>query len=311
MKHTRTTLIAAALATTLAGAAQAAELKAIGVSVSDLGNPFFVQLAKGAEKKAKELAGDDVKVTVVSSSYDLQRQTSQIDDFIAKKVDLILVTAADPKGIAPAVKRAQAAGIKVLAVDVNAEGADATITTDNTQAGEIACDYLAQRLNGKGAVVIINGPPVSSVVERVAGCKKMLAKYPDIKLLSDSQNGGGSREGGLEKMTALLTAFPKIDGVFTINDPTAAGAELAARQAKRDNFIITSVDGAPIAQKQLGDAKSLLEGTSAQFPNLMAEKAVEVGLKLMNGEKLENSKILIPAKLITKENVASYEGWGG
>ncbi|MGP0718997.1 substrate-binding domain-containing protein, partial [Escherichia coli] len=91
----------------------------------------------------------------------LGQQVAQIDNFIAAKVDMIILNAADSKGIGPAVKRAKEAGIVVVAVDVAAEGADATITSDNTQAGELACKYISDRLNNKGNVVIINGPPVS------------------------------------------------------------------------------------------------------------------------------------------------------
>lgn len=127
-------------------------------------------------------------------------------------------------------KRAKDAGIVVVAVDVAAEGADATITSDNTRAGEMACKYITDRLKGKGNVVIINGPPVSAVQNRVEGCQTEFKRHPDIKVLSDNQNAKGSREGGLEVMTGLLAANPKIDGVFAINDPTAIGADLAANR---------------------------------------------------------------------------------
>ena len=123
----------------------------------------------------------------------------------------------------------------VVAVDVAAEGADATITSDNTQAGELACKYISDRLNNKGNVVIINGPPVSAVQNRVEGCETEFKKHPDIKILSANQNAKGSREGGLEVMTSLLAANPKIDGVFAINDPTAIGADLAAHYCRRQH----------------------------------------------------------------------------
>lgn len=157
---------------------QAKELKSIGVTVGDLANPFFVQITKGAELEARKLAGDSVKVTLVSSGYDLGQQVSQIDNFIAAKVDMIILNAADSKGIGPAVKRAKDAGIVVVAVDVAAEGADATITSDNTQAGEMACKYITDRLKGKGNVVIINGPPVSAVQNRVEGCQTEFKRHP-------------------------------------------------------------------------------------------------------------------------------------
>src|ERR1035437_745509 len=130
--------------------AVAGELGRIGVTVTDLGNPFFVRIARGVENAARHIAGPDVKVFVVSSAYDLKRQNDQIDAFIKKKVDLIVLNAADPEAIEPAVRRAQAEGIRVVAVDVRAAGADATVTTDNVQAGEKACGYIANKLNGKG-----------------------------------------------------------------------------------------------------------------------------------------------------------------
>ncbi|SEQ50264.1 monosaccharide ABC transporter substrate-binding protein, CUT2 family (TC 3.A.1.2.-) [Amphritea atlantica] len=297
----------------LAGAAlpsaAAEKTLSIGISVSDLGNPYFIQIARGAEMQAKQLVGDNAEVVVVSSAYDVKRQIEQIESFVAQGMDMILLSAASYDGVEAAVLKAREAGVKVLAVDVKAKGADATITTDNTQAGMIACDYLVKQLGGKGDVVIINGPKVSSVKDRVAGCKAVLAQSPGIQLLSSDLNSGGGREGGLESMTYLLTQFQQIDGVFSINDPSALGAQDAAQFAGRGEFIIASVDGAPLAQQQLRRSDSLICATAAQFPNYMAAKAVETGYRLMQGETLEQTTILIPAKLITRETVDSYQGW--
>jgi ribose transport system substrate-binding protein len=284
-------------------------LTSIGISISDLGNPFFVEIARGAERRARQLGGDGVRVQVVSSAYDLPRQIRQIDRFIDEGVQMILLSAADRDGIAPAVDRARTAGIPVIAVDVEAAGADVTITTDNRVAGILACNYLARRIDGHGKVVIINGPAVSSVVERVDGCREALAGFAGIELLSDTANGGGAREGGLEKMTALMTAYPDIQGVFTINDPTALGAEQAAHQAGRSNFVIVSIDGSPAAFDQLKTDASLLEASAAQFPGRIAERAVEAGMQLLHGEDVQARRILIPPELITRDNVGEYQSW--
>ena len=286
------------------------ELKSIGVTVGDLGNPFFVQIGKGAEMRAKEVLGKDVKVTVVSSGYDLNTQVAQIENFIASKVQLILLNAADSKGIAPAVKKAKAAGIIVIAVDVGAEGGvDATVTSNNFQAGEQACQYIVDKLKGEGNVIIINGPPVTAVMDRVAGCQKVFAANTGIKLLSDNQNAGGSRDGGLKTMADLLTAHKKLDAVFAINDPTGIGADLAARQAKRTQLFITGVDGAPDAEKALSSEKGLFEATAAQDPYAMAAKAVDVGIEILKGNQPTETTILIPTALVTKESIKDYKGW--
>ncbi|MBV8912087.1 MAG: substrate-binding domain-containing protein, partial [Acetobacteraceae bacterium] len=228
----KTILLAGAALALVSGAAAARDLKAVGVTLGSLGNPFFVALGKGATDQARQIA-PDAKVTVTSADYDLNKQFTEIDNFISAGVDMILVNAADPRAIAPAIKRAQAAGITVVAVDVAASGADATVQTNNVQAGEIACEFMAEKIGKKGDVIIENGPQVSAVIDRVNGCKQVLGKYPDIKVLSSDQDGKGSRDGGLAVMQGFLTRFPTINGVFTINDPQAIGSDLAARQLNR------------------------------------------------------------------------------
>jgi ribose transport system substrate-binding protein len=285
------------------------KLSSLALTVGDLGNPFFVQIAHGAEARAKHI-NDKVKFTALSSNYEVNNQTQQIDNFISSNVNLILLGAADSKGIAPAVIRAKQAGITVVAVDVGAEGGvDATVTSNNKQAGTKDGAYVAERLKGKGQIVVINGPPVTAVTDRVAGFLEEIKKYPDIKILSQDQNAGGSRDGGLRVMSDLLTAFKQIDAVFAINDPTAIGCDLAAKQAQRKEFFIVGVDGSPDIVPFLKDPGSLIAATAAQDPYLMAEEAVKIGYEIMQGKKPKEELTLIPVGLITKENVDRYAGW--
>ena len=286
------------------------KLTSVGVTVGDLGNPFFVLIGKAAQAKSKELGGDGCKVTLVSSGYDVNTQSTQIDNFIASGVQLIVLGAADSKGIAPAVKRAKEAGIVVVAVDVAAEGGvDATVMSDNKQAGTEAAKYIVDRLKGQGNVVIVNGPPVSSVQDRANGALEVFKKEAGIKVLSSDQNAGGSRDGGLRIMTDLLAANPKVDAVFGINDPTAIGCDLAAKQANRKEFFICGVDGSPDGEVALKDGSSLFAATPAQDPYAMTEKAVELGYNIMQGKKADEALTLIPVKLITRDSVGSYKGW--
>ncbi|MFZ4877647.1 ABC transporter substrate-binding protein [Janthinobacterium sp. Mn2066] len=305
-------ILTASLLMSIACGAFAADkpLKSIGITVGDLANPFFVAIGRGAEESAKKIGGPGVKVTTVSSKYDLNTQVDQIENFIANKTDIIILNAADSKGIGPAVKKARDAGVIVIAVDVGAQNASATVMSDNTMAGDVSCAYMAKQINGKGNVVIINGPPVTAVIDRVTGCKKTLAGFKDIKILSDNQNAGGSRDGGLTVMSNLLTAHPKIDAVFAINDPTGIGAELAIKQAKRTDIkLITAVDGAPDGQNALKNKAGLFAATASQNPYRMAADAVQVGYDLMNGRAPKQTTVLLPTPIVNKENVASYAGW--
>ena len=283
---------------------------AVGGSFGDLGNPFFFTMAKGVESAAKKI-DPNARVTVLSAGYDLNTQVGQIENFIASGVDIIILGAADTQGVGPVVKKAKAAGIIVVAEDVNADGGvDATITSNNFQAGEQGGQYIADRLKGKGNVVIVNGPPVSAVIDRVNGAKKVFAKFPGIKILSDGQNAGGNREGGLAVMTDLLTAFPKIDAVFAINDPTGIGCDLAIKQAKRQkDMFVVGVDGAPDAQVALADKSSTFAASSSQDPFTMAVKGVQIAYGVMQGKAPKQPLVLIPVALITRDNLASYKGW--
>jgi ribose transport system substrate-binding protein len=303
------TLSGLALSVALAATpALSKDLNKIGITLGSLGNPFFVALAKGAEAEAKK-TNPNVEVQAVGYDYDIGKQFTQIDNFIALGVDLILLNPADAKAIGPAIKKAQAAGIVVVAVDAAAEGADATVMTNNVQAGQIACQYIVDKLGAKGDVIIQNSNQVSAVVDRVVGCKEVFAKNPDIKLLSDDQNGQGSRDGGMNVMQGYLTRFEKIDAVFAINDPQAIGSDLAARQQGRE-ILITSVDGAPDIEVALKDANSpMIQASASQNPYLMARRAVELGVQILKGEKPANPVELMDSKLITRENVGEYVGW--
>lgn len=302
----RLLLATAALALSV-GVAEARDLKKIGISLGSMGNPFFVALAKGATDRAKEY-NPKVEVTALGFDYDLGKQVTQIDNFIAAGADMILLNAADKQALAPAIKKAQAAGIVVMAVDVGADGVDATVMTDNVQAGRIACQFIVDKLGGKGDVIIQNGPQVTAVVDRVKGCKEVFAKAPGIKVLSDDQDAKGSREGGMNVMQAHLTRYPKIDAVFAINDPQAIGTDLAAKQLNRKNIIITAVDGAPDIEAAL-KSDTQIYASSSQDPYAMARLAVEVGYGILNGKKPAKTEILMDSKLVTRDNVKDYKGW--
>jgi ribose transport system substrate-binding protein len=302
-------LLAAVAAVSVTGTSFAQDkLTTAGITVGTLGNPFFVPLIAGAEAGLKE-KNAGAQVTVVGADYDLNKQASQIDSFIAGGAQIVMINAVDAVAVKPFVAKAKAAGAVVAAMDVSAAGSDLTVMTNNVQAGELACTDLAERLKGKGDVVIINGPPISSIMDRVKGCQQAFAKYPDIKILSDNQDGKASREGGLAVMQALLTRFDKIDAVFGANDPTAIGADLAAKQLNRSEMIIAGVDGSPDIVASLKSGNTRIVSSSSQDPYGMAKKAAELAVDLLNGKKPEKEVTLLDTKLVTKDNVNDYVGW--
>ncbi len=306
----RTTLLAGAALLGLAAVdgALAKPVTGVGITLGSLGNPYFVALAKGASVAAKAIS-PSVNVVSTSADYDLNKQFTQVDNFIASGVNLILINGVDPNAILPAIKRAQAAGIPVVAVDVKAAGADATVETDNVMAGRISCAFLAEKIGHKGNVIIENGPQVSAVIDRVTGCKDALSKDSAIKILSADQDGKGSRDGGLAVMQGYLIRYPDIAAVFAINDPQAIGSDLAARQLHRKGIVITSVDGAPDIVAALRDPLSSIAASASQDPYTMGQIAVREGAALLNGQKPAQEVTQMTPKLITRDNVSQYTGW--
>lgn len=288
----------------------ARKLTSVRVTVMNLGNPYFVALGRGAEDMARVICGNDVKINVVSAENSLEKQVTQMEEFASSGAQLILLNAVDSKSIAPAVQRATAAGAIVVAVDVAADGGvHATVTSDNKQAGEMAARYIVHRLKGRGNVVILGGPPVTAVQDRISGAMSVFSKSPGINVLSSDKDTGGNRHGGMRAMTELMAEHPKIDAVFAENDPAGIGADLAARQAQRSEFFIVAVDGSPEGEAALMDTESLFAATVAQNPYVIAAKGVEIGYSLFHGRTPTEKTTSIPVRLITRSNVREYKGW--
>jgi len=279
----------------------------IGITVSSLANPYFGALVRAAQDRALEVNAR-VRVISTASEYDVPAQIHEIERFIAEHVDLILIAASSPRDLGPVLRRAKAAGISVVAVDVDTEGAEVTIQSDNRGAGEVVCRDLATRIGGKGRMVIENGPQVSSVIERVEGCKAALKTYPEIHLLADQGDGLASPWGGGKLMEGILARYPQFDALFAINDRQALGAESVARRAGLNRLLIGSVDGSPEVEAAMKRA-GLIVVSAAQTPALIGQRAVDIGLSLREGKPVERRRILLPTPLLTRDNLPRYRGW--
>ncbi|MEZ8028639.1 substrate-binding domain-containing protein [Enterovibrio norvegicus] len=279
----------------------------VGISVFDLSNPFFVTMVRSIRDELTVIYGEPPHLLVRSSGHMFERQERQLAEFIAEGADMIFLVASDEHRLKPTIQRAISQNIPVIAVDAHAMGSSASITTDNVQAGEIACQRLAEHLDNQGDIVILNGPAVSSVIERVEGCKRALLGT-EVNILSDELNATGSYEGGLETMAYALQAFERIDGVFAINDPSALGAEQALKQAGAD-AVLVSVDGSPKVREALQQKRQWWLATATQFPDRMSREAVRIGHQIRKNGVLSNTHKLIPTELIDNQNVHQFVRW--
>lgn len=292
-------------------AAAEEEIANVGLMVQDISNPFFASMQNAMEDIAEE---EGFTLNVQDGQQDLGAQNNQIDAMIQQGTDIILINAVDSEGIGSAVQRAVDAGITVVAVDVDAAGALAAVSTDNVEAGRQACTALGEKMGGKGNMLIVDGTPITSVQERVQGCEEVLSSdFPDIEVVGH-QNGKNDRATGLDLTTQMLTANDDIQGIFGINDPTALGSTLALGQAKRQDVWVVGVDGSPEAVEAMQDdafPNSSFWATPAQHPNEMVAQAFEVAKDIRaNGAPEEADRItLVDPTLVTRDTVSDYAGW--
>ncbi|MCX7761200.1 MAG: ribose ABC transporter substrate-binding protein RbsB [Candidatus Kryptonium sp.] len=267
----------------------------IGLSLSTLNNPFFVELRNGAQAKAKELG---VNLIVVDAQDKPSKQINDVEDLIQKKVDLIIINPTDSNAIVPAIESANKAKIPVITVDRGASGGTvvAHIASDNVLGGKMAADYIAQVLKGKGKVVMLVGiPGTSAARDRGTGFETQLKKYPGIQLVA-KQTANFNRAEGLKVMENILQAYPDINAVFAQNDEMALGAIEAIKAAKKlGKIIVVGFDAIPDALEAV--KRGEMAATIAQQPALMGQLAVE---KAVDYLKTKTIYIPVDLKLVTK-----------
>jgi ribose transport system substrate-binding protein len=240
--------------------------KIIGVSLLTRGHMFYRDLEEGLREEAMK-HGYDLMIT--AGEWDLGKQVAQVEDFVARKVDAIVVCPVDSRGIGTAIKAANAAGIPVFTADIAAQEGDVVchIASDNVAGGRLAGEFIAQALNGQGTVAIINQPTVTSVLDRVQGFREAIAKYPGITIVADV-NGQGVRDKALQAASDILQANPTLDALFGINDDSALGALDAVQQFKRSGVIIVGYDATPPA------IDAILKGTALKADVIQYPKQI-------------------------------------
>lgn len=291
----RKSLVVLIALVTLALFSAAVSAQTIGLAISTLDNPFFVDLKDGAEAKAAELG---VSLRVVDAQDDPARQLSGIEDLIARKVDLILVNPTDSAAVVPAILAANRAGIPVITIDRSADGGEvaAYIASDNVLGGKMAGEFIAELLGGKGKVVEIEGiPGTNAAHEHGQGFNEAMANYPEMEVVA-RQEAGFDRAKGLTVMENILQAQPEIDAVFCHNDEMALGAIIAIQAAGRaDKIKVVGFDATDDAVAAVKEGRML--ATVAQQPRLMGALGVEYALKVLQGEEVADF-IPVPLELV-------------
>lgn len=263
----------------------------IGLITKTNTNPFFVKMKDGAQQKANELGGVELRTFAGRYDGDNETQVQAIENLIASGAKGILITPSDPAAIVPTIEKARKAGLLVIALDTQldpASAADMTFATDNFKAGELVGEWAKAKMGDKAkdAKIGLLDLSTSQVTVDVARDQGFLKGFgidiKDPKRIGDETDPRivghdvtqGSDEGGRRAMENLLQKDPGINLVYTINEPAAAGAYEALKSFGLEKQVtIVSIDGGCPGVKNI--KAGALNATSMQFPLKMASDGVE------------------------------------
>lgn len=287
--------------------AENAKTYRIGVCAADLSNPYFIKLVNGVKDRAAELGG--ITVIVEDPKQDASKQVSAVENFIAQKVDAIIMIAFEPNSIEAQLKKARESGIKVLAQSTKLENCDVYVAARESDMGyalgTAAGRFIKDRLNGNAEVAILNYPDIPQIIEREEGIKKGIQELaPDAKLVAVQK--AGTPEQGMKAAEIILQANPNLKVICGINDAGALGALNAVEAAKKasDDFFVGGVDAIDQAIEKIA-AGGIYRATIDTDPYGNGRLDTDLVLKLLNGEKVD-AEYAVTVKTVTKDNVGEY-----
>lgn len=246
----------------------------------------------------------DVEVNFADANNDASKQLDQIDNFIAQKVNAIVVVPVDFQGIVPGVEKANEAGIPVIALGIASAGGKYTfVGSKNIDAGRLQGEYMKANLPKDAKILYLQGTPgLSHTQERLKGFEDALGR-PDVTVLANL-SANYDRAEGMKVTEDWIQSFPQFDAIVAANDQMALGALQALKGADRlKGVMISGVDGTADALNAITAGE--MSQTIFQDAAGQAKAAFDVVEGLKKGEPAPAEK-LVPFASITKDNVQQY-----
>ncbi|HKK49221.1 MAG TPA: substrate-binding domain-containing protein [Alkalispirochaeta sp.] len=272
----------------------------IGMSVPSLEFPFFVTMRDQAEAAAAELGAT---IAFADGQNDAAKQTADIESFISRGVDAILISPITVDSQVPVMERAMEAGIPVASVDrkANTDNILVHVGADNVAGGRAAARYIIEQLGGSGRVIELEGTPGSSAaIDRSTGFNEVMDES-DVEIIA-SQPAGFNRAEGQTVMENLIQSNPDFDAVFGANDEMIIGAIEAMRGSgiAVEDIVTVGFDATPDAFSYIEDG--LLDATVDQFPGDQAGQALQYLVDYINnGTEPENDVVFINPEPVTSQ----------
>ncbi|MEY9324736.1 sugar ABC transporter substrate-binding protein [Sinorhizobium fredii] len=304
MKLSRILLTSAALVALSLGPARAEEVKKLGLAVANLQANFFNQIKQSVEAEAKSRG---IEVVTVDAKGDGPTQVNQIQDLLTQNIDALIYIPAGAAAATVPVKLARTAGVPVINVDRNADGApgDTFLATDSVASAKAVCEHIIEKAGGSGKMVIIHGQKgTTPEVDRTKGCLEAVSANPGVKVVAEQWSNIWSQDEGFQIMQNMLQANPDVTIVFAQADGLALGAAQAIKVANpSQKIIVGGFDGDTAALEALKNG--VFDVTATQQTQKMGRMAVDQAIKIVGGEKVEPVQ-LMDATLTTKDNVDGF-----
>ena len=281
-----------------------------GYTCMDGTNPFFVTI-QDKIKEMVEANGDELIVT--DPGNDVTKQISQVEDMLSQNLDGLFMNPVDAQGIIPALDQAKAANVPMVGFDTQVGDMSYLVSytgSNNYNAGKVVGEDLVKKCPKGGKIIVLDSPTMQSVVDRTNGFLDAIKDH-GFEIVAQ-QDAKGNLQVAMGIAEDLLQAHSDVVAIFGGNDPTALGALAAANAAgiKKGKCFIYGIDGSPDIKKELASGTSLIEGTGAQSPVAIAEKAVEIMYNHVEGKAVDK-EYPVDTFLITADNVKDYgtDGW--
>jgi ribose transport system substrate-binding protein len=269
---------------------------------------FMVGIQTGTEECAAELPFN--KTTILSAQGNSNTQLSQFQDQLAAGAKGIVFSPNVSAELVPAVEAANDAGVPVVTVDsLVADGELAgSVTFDNAGGGAVAADFIADALGDKGKVLELTGPQGAFHAElRHKGFIDQIGTYPDITV--ETRDAHFSADEALSITVDVLTDDPDYQAIFVHTDGMLRGVLSALEQLKLTpgkDVQVVGLDGTPEALDLIRDGS--VAATVSADPIAMGCEAAQMMSTVLEGGK--GSDVLVPATLVTADNVDDKELWG-
>lgn len=277
----------------------------IGFSQVTQQSPFYVELGKGA-KEAASKAGHEL--IFVDANGDVTKQNNDVQDLITRGIDVLVINPVDPKGVAPSLAAAEAAGIQVVTVDRPVEsGAAAHVGRDNVEMGRLVGEQLVKDLGDEGGKVIeIQGDAGGAVArDRSQGFHEAVEAAGGFEII-EGPYANYIRSEAVTAMQDLLQTNSDVKAVYAHNDDMALGAMQVLNESGRDDVLVFGVDGLTEAVEAIANGDQY-GATAFNDPMALGAATIETAVKLVNGEDVPDY-VDAGTGLISDENAESLLG---